>query len=254
MSAVMQKISVITICYNAVKVIEKTMRSVLNQSYLNLEYVIVDGGSKDGTQDVIRKIAGEYPNRDIIIISEPDKGIYDAMNKGIKASSGEWLNMMNAGDCFANNDVFKDIFANEIPMNKTVLFSGYYTRNKNGEKIFRDMDMINRPCFNHQSVIYRKKLHSEHGYYAVTPQIIISDIIFFYQIPKDELLKVNTPIAFFDDNGISSQGKWSLQQWLCADVVFRKRTFSNMLKTYLYRTVRESIPFSLRSNMRRLFK
>ena len=96
-----EKISVITICYNAEKTIERTIKSVLNQSYKNLEYIIIDGGSKDNTMKIVKR----YKDKISSVISEPDNGIYDAMNKGVRIATGEWLNMMNAGDCYTNDEV-----------------------------------------------------------------------------------------------------------------------------------------------------
>ena len=89
-------ISVITVCYNVASTIEKTMLSVLNQTYKNLEYIIIDGNSTDGTVDIIKK----YAERLTFWISEPDKGIYDAMNKGIVKATGKFLIFMNAGGEF----------------------------------------------------------------------------------------------------------------------------------------------------------
>ena len=108
------KISIITISYNVEKEIERTMRSVLNQTFQDLEYIVVDGKSSDKTVNIAKSIACEYPNRNIRIISEPDKGIYDAMNKGIKMASGEWVNLMNAGDVFASDNVLENIFKETI--------------------------------------------------------------------------------------------------------------------------------------------
>ena len=102
-------ISVITVCYNAASLIEETIQSVLSQDYPNLEYLIIDGASTDGTVDVIRKYAGR-----LRFVSEPDRGIYDAMNKGLKMATGEWVNFMNAGDTFADNSVVNAVFADRM--------------------------------------------------------------------------------------------------------------------------------------------
>lgn len=88
------KLSVITIVYNNVKDIERTMLSVLNQTYPNIEYILIDGDSKDGTKDLIYK----YKSRLAQFISEPDKGIYDAMNKGLSLATGDYVLFMNSGD------------------------------------------------------------------------------------------------------------------------------------------------------------
>ena len=90
------KISVVTICYNSKLFIEKTILSVINQSYEDLEYIVVDGGSTDGTLDVIHK----YSNRITKWISEKDEGIYNAMNKALDIITGDWVIFMNSGDCF----------------------------------------------------------------------------------------------------------------------------------------------------------
>ena len=103
------KITVVTVCYNAAVELEETILSVLNQDYPNLEYIIIDGGSKDGSVEIIKK----YANRLAYWISEPDKGIYDAMNKGIAAATGDYINFMNAGDKFASPSVLS-IVAKEI--------------------------------------------------------------------------------------------------------------------------------------------
>lgn len=100
------KVTVITVTYNCKNDIEETIQSVLNQDYENLEYIVIDGSSKDGTIDVIEK----YHNRISVFISEPDKGIYDAMNKGLRLATGKWINFMNAGDTFNNKHVVSDIF------------------------------------------------------------------------------------------------------------------------------------------------
>jgi len=101
------KISIVTICYNPGPDLEPTVQSVLNQTYQNIDYVIVDGGSTDGSIEKIKALSTK--DKRINWISEPDNGIYDAMNKGIKMSAGHWVNFMNAGDSFANEMVLSSI-------------------------------------------------------------------------------------------------------------------------------------------------
>jgi len=103
------KLSVITIVYNNVKDIERTMLSVLNQSYLHLEYIVIDGASKDGTQKVIEK----YRDKITRYISEPDHGIYDAMNKGLALATGDYVLFMNSGDEIYSSDTVTDVFDNQ---------------------------------------------------------------------------------------------------------------------------------------------
>ena len=98
-------ISVITVSYNAVLTIEQTILSVINQTYLNIEYIIIDGGSTDGTVNVIKK----YADKIAYWVSESDKGIYDAMNKGIAYSHGEYCNFINAGDKFCSSSILKHV-------------------------------------------------------------------------------------------------------------------------------------------------
>lgn len=94
------KISVVTVCYNAAKTLEQTIKSVLEQSYNNFEYIVVDGGSKDGTVGILEK----YRER-VRYISEKDEGIYDAMNKGIRMATGEVIGIIGADDFYPDSEV-----------------------------------------------------------------------------------------------------------------------------------------------------
>lgn len=97
--------SIITVTYNAEAVLERTMQSVLNQSYPRIEYILVDGASTDGTLALARK----YIHRLAHLVSEPDGGLYDAMNKAIRLATGDYLCFLNAGDSFRGNDVLRKI-------------------------------------------------------------------------------------------------------------------------------------------------
>ncbi|WP_316786184.1 glycosyltransferase family 2 protein [Pedobacter frigiditerrae] len=116
------KLSVITIVYNNAKDIERTMLSVLNQTYTNIEYIIIDGASNDGTVDIINK----YKDRLAIVVSEQDRGIYDAMNKGLALATGDYVLFMNSGDeIYAPEtvtDVFSSAAAGDIYYGETEMF------------------------------------------------------------------------------------------------------------------------------------
>jgi glycosyltransferase involved in cell wall biosynthesis len=98
------KISIITVCFNAARTIEQTIESVLAQSYTDLEYIVVDGGSKDRTVEILEK----YKNR-ITYISEKDDGIYDAMNKGIRMATGDIIGVIGADDFYPNHEVLSKV-------------------------------------------------------------------------------------------------------------------------------------------------
>ena len=102
----MPKLTIITIVYNNVRDIERTINSVINQTYKKIEYIIIDGKSTDGTLDIVEK----YSNQISKIVSEPDKGIYDAMNKGLALATGDYVLFMNSGDEIYNEHTVQEVF------------------------------------------------------------------------------------------------------------------------------------------------
>ena len=99
------KFSIITVTYNAAKVLDHTIQSIVTQTYKNTEYIIVDGGSTDGTLDIIQK----YKEHIHTVVSEPDNGLYDAMNKGIKLATGDYICFLNAGDGLHEDDTLQQM-------------------------------------------------------------------------------------------------------------------------------------------------
>ncbi len=128
-------VSIITVCYNSAKTIEQTIQSVLSQDYANnIEYIIVDGGSTDGTLDIIRK----YQDKISFVISEPDKGIYDAMNKGIARANGDIVGLLNADDIYADEKVISTLQAvMQSPAIQACYGDLIYFSGNNVEKIVR---------------------------------------------------------------------------------------------------------------------
>lgn len=122
-------VTVITVVYNDVKNIEREILSVLNQTYRNIEFIIIDGGSTDGTVDVIKK----YDKQIAFCISEKDAGIADAMNKGIDHATGEWVNFLNSDDYYISNTIISEIFSDKIHEADNIY--GSFVGNFNGESV-----------------------------------------------------------------------------------------------------------------------
>ena len=116
------RVSIITVCFNSVETIRDTIESVLAQSYPNIEHVIIDGASTDGTAEVL----ADYRGRIAKIISEPDQGIYDAMNKGIRAATGDLVGILNSDDFFASSDVISTV-------------AGEFRRDEDADIVFGDL-------------------------------------------------------------------------------------------------------------------
>lgn len=152
------KISVVTVSYNAVETIEKTILSVLNQTYSNIEYIIIDGGSTDGTIDIIKK----YSDKISYCVSEPDNGIYDAMNKGIAAASGDYVNFMNAGDTFYDSNCIASVFSHkpkdDVIYGETINISDYCSYLERCLPLERMSEIL---PFSHQSTFVRSVLLKE---------------------------------------------------------------------------------------------
>lgn len=227
MEDITNKISVVTICYNCCRDAELTVRSVLAQSYEAMEYIVVDGGSTDGTLSMLE----QYRNGIDIIISEPDNGIYDALNKGIRATSGEWILCMNAGDAFVSDNVLTDIFCHPIPPEKSILYSDFYLCHADGSRQLRATSR-QKGELHHQNLIYRRRLHEQYGYYIVTRPYIVSDLLFFLAVPAEQYQKLPTPIANVKAGGISD-AQWCTDQAWCAKAIYGIESMRSILWQYV---------------------
>jgi glycosyltransferase involved in cell wall biosynthesis len=156
----MPLVSVITVVYNGIATIERTIQSVLSQTYADIEYVIVDGGSSDGTVDLIRKYESQIPNW----VSEKDNGIYDAMNKGIKRAKGDWVFFLGADDLFHNAEVMKAVFGNADTERLDFFYGNVLSASYKGvyDGAF-DLDKLLKKNISHQAIFYRKSLFDKIG-------------------------------------------------------------------------------------------
>lgn len=203
-------VTVVTVCYNAVDELEKTMISVLNQTYGNIEYIVIDGGSTDGTVDIIRK----YADRLVYWVSEPDKGLYNAMNKGVAYSTGEWLNFMNAGDMFAHESAVSDVVGSG--MDADVISGIAVTSYRYWKPVREDkLGLIHflKDSINHQSAFIRRKLLVAWPYDEKL--IIASDTKFFFEslIVHDASYKaVDIEVCRCDNPGVSADIGLSMRE------------------------------------------
>ncbi len=204
----MKKISVVTVCYNCEDTIEKTILSAIKQTYSTIEYIIIDGASSDGTVDIVKTYSKDER---IIFISEPDDGLYDAMNKAIDMASGDYIIFMNSGDIFASETVLSDIV--EFLDGKNELVYGNVIRMKHGGRILEKYGNRYTPMFLllqgkmicHQSIFTRCDLMKEYGFN--TDFSITADYDFLTRAIHDrrKMQYVDITVSIVDnEEGISS--------------------------------------------------
>lgn len=203
------KISVVTVVFNDHLHIEQTLCSVLNQTYDNIEYIVIDGGSTDGTVQIIKK----YANKLAYWVSEPDKGIYDAMNKAIDMCTGDWVVFINSWDAFHDNDVLTNVFSRYISEDVDVIYgdvcmvTGYGRLIKRFDKLDESIMAFNL-C--HQSTFTRTSLLKKYKY--DTTYRIAADMDFFNKVKIIENAKfLYIPIVMANyecGNGTSANSIW----------------------------------------------
>lgn len=197
------KVSVVTICYNAKTVIERTIQSVLNQTYSDIEYILIDGGSTDGTVEIIKK----YSNRISFWVSEPDHGIYDAMNKGVMHATGEWIHFLNAGDVYHDHDVLEN-FVPKISTTTDIAYGDTLYVFSMTTKVRKALPLSNMDQlmpFGHPATLIRTSYHQQHLF--DTSYRSSGDYKFFYDAyyrEKAEFQYIPMIVADYEaDNGVS---------------------------------------------------
>ena len=199
------KISVITVSYNCVNTIEETILSVINQTYTNVEYIIIDGGSNDGTIEIIRK----YQDKIAYWVSEADGGIYKAMNKGLFKCTGNWINFMNAGDSFYSVNTIKKVVQNINKIGNVDFVCGIakYPNGKYWIPVQTDLD-LEKICrgsnVNHQASFIKTSLLKEG--YDTHYKIVADDLFFIKKIGIEKHLYAPLKLITnnYDNTGISN--------------------------------------------------
>lgn len=213
-SLYLPRVSVITVVKNDINGLARTLDSIKVQDYTNFQMVVIDGGSTDGTL----KLLGQYAAAIDSFITEPDEGIYHAMNKGVKMADGEWLLFMNAGDEFVGSNTLSFAVAATAP-ELDVVYSDWIYR-EDSQLAKADLAQMN---VRHQSVMYRKSLHELFGLYAVGKGLTISDFLFFLSISNRRWAYCTRPISLCDKAGASGKPKHFYQR-MAVELMFGYRS------------------------------
>ena len=244
-------ITVITVVYNDAKGLKKTIESVVNQTYKNLEYIIIDGGSTDDGLEIIKQNESQISQW----ISEADKGIYDAMNKGIELATGEFILFMNAADTFYKNDSVAKLMSN-IPSDVDLVYGNHevlydsFIKTKKAQppsELWKGMICSHQSLFVRTAILKAKK-------FAYHKYSIVADYHFIFSswLEKRKFHYVNETIASYQSGGIS-ESKLIETRWQTRKVVLSKinnfrtqRYFVKLLAiTYGTSWVRNILPKSV---------
>ncbi len=216
----MIKLSIITINYNNVNGLQKTINSVINQTLKNFEFIIIDGCSTDNSTDLLKKFAGQINYS----TSEPDNGIYNAMNKGIRHANGEYCFFLNSGDWLVNNYILDEVFKSDN--NVDIIFGNLFVTSDNKVigKAYGKNDLsfydVYSGVIKHQATFFRRTLFDRFGLYNEKFKII-SDREYFIRtigLGGASYKYLDIDIACFDNGGISNNSgeivSWERQEML----------------------------------------
>lgn len=201
------KVSIITINYNNFKGLEKTIKSVINQTQNDYEFIVIDGDSTDGSKELI----GRYSEKIDFWVSEPDTGVYNAMNKGIKVAKGDFVIFMNSGDSFYENTVLQKVYPLLVDDYDIYYGDNYKIKqNSKRKKTYPEklsFSFFYNSCINHQATFVRKRLFFDYFLYNENLKIVSDWEFFIYTICIEnrpyKYLKLT--ICNYDFTGISSK-------------------------------------------------
>jgi glycosyltransferase involved in cell wall biosynthesis len=210
------KLSVITINRNNTTGLEKTMQSVASQTFKEFEYIVIDGASTDGSVEVIKRLAPQFAH--LKWVSEPDKGIYNAMNKGLRMATGEYIQILNSADCLAANDVTEQMLAAlEDAGHPNILYGNMIKCYSDGRNVVdksfagQEITMLGlyTGTLNHDPAYIRRDLFEKYGYYDENLKIV-SDWKWYLQaiiLGGEKPQYVDLDVTLFDMTGISETNK-----------------------------------------------
>lgn len=204
------KLSIITVAYNALDFLQMTAENIRKQTFTDYEYLVIDGGSSDGTVPYLSGLQTTFQDAGISFryLSKPDHGIYDAMNKGSQMADGEWLLFLNAGDLFASADVLKKIFQNDSDAG--VIYGDTLCVYQGQKKLYPALplpSLTREMAFCHQSAFIRRDLMLSHPY-DLSYQICADHQLFLRLYLEDCKFDYrNLPVSIYEISGVSDRNK-----------------------------------------------
>lgn len=224
----MEKVTVITVCYNASATIRRTIESILCQTYKEFEYLIIDGKSTDDTFNIVNEYQTEFEEQGIIyrIVSEKDNGIYDAMNKGIKLATGDWIIFMNADDSFYDENVLQEVFGVNNVKEYGVVYGdcirndgsgNYYMQANAADTLPKQMP------FMHQAVFARRNLCLKYPFELKYKLCADYNMFFHIYAEGQKFLQIDKIICNYSIRGISGKALLDAQ----TEVIEIKKCFQN---------------------------
>lgn len=237
-------VTVVTVVFNGVEEVENTIKSVIGQEFANYEYIVIDGGSSDGTVAILEKYSGNIS----YWVSESDRGIYDAMNKALLAAGGEWIIFLNAGDYFSDGSVLKDLACELSGDISDIVYGDNFVFYPSTGKIKKrsaglPVDMWKGSVFSHQSVFVKLSYHKRKPYNINNR--ISADFEFFYKAFNEgvRFKKINRVVSVVSAGGLSDIRRIdSIVGWWS---VVKKTGMVNFY--YIYRIILEMIKGLVRS-------
>ena len=241
------KISVVTAAYNAAKTIEQTISSVVNQDYPYIEYVIVDGSSTDGTVSIIEKYASSY---NIKWVSEPDRGLYDALNKGVQMATGDYVEIIGADDALVSTDIISRV-VHEMNTDADVFAGQVWYVDEGSKKQFpyTNTSMRNQSTYHggmspHAAMFARRKLLLEYPFDI--SYRIAGDYKFFLQCYYDKKVQIqysDIMVAFFATSGLSSdvESAWREEKRLYSELGLSLRSYNSADSSWIARMIKYTL-------------
>ncbi len=226
------KISIITVVFNGENTIKDTINSIVNQSFLNYEYIIIDGCSTDNTLNIINEFSDKISH----IISEPDKGIFDAMNKGLLVAKGEWIIFINSGDLLYEKDTLFKVFNSNINFSAfDLIYGDVFLYDNKDAYLFKSKTSkikINLNAICHQSVLIRKR---SHDFFDLRYKLSADHKIIYKLFKSNKVFYTNFIISKILIGGVSSnllktRNEKFLITWECGNLF--DKTFAILFYVY----------------------